>query len=78
MPREVRIVPAMKASPFLLIAMGVAVIVFGLFLAEGFYIRLPGFRSQRKVHLPHWFSRLWFLCGGALLIYLGVRRYVLP
>ena len=70
-------VSAMKASPLLLITIGVAVVLFGLFLAEGFYIRLPGFRNERKVHLPHWFGRLWFLCGGALLIYLGVRLYLL-
>ncbi len=68
-------VPAMETSAFLLIAMGVAVIIFGILLGEGFYIRLPGFRNEHKVHLPRWFGRLWFLGGGVLLIYLGVRRY---
>jgi hypothetical protein len=63
----------LRSSGVLLVALGIAVALFGL-VAGSFHIRLPGLQREVKKPLPGWFGRLWFLAGGALLIYLGLKH----
>lgn len=63
----------LKPSGLLLIALGVAVAIFGL-AAGSFHIRLPGLDREVKKPLPGWFGRLWFLGCAAVLIYFGLRN----
>jgi len=60
-------------SGSLLILLGIAVLIFGL-VADKFLIQLPGLQGIIKKPLPNWFGRLWFLVGGAVLIYLGISH----
>jgi hypothetical protein len=63
----------LKPYGLVLVALGIAVAIFGL-VAGSFHVRLPGLQREVKRPLPGWFGRLWFLVFGALLIYLGVRH----
>jgi hypothetical protein len=63
----------LKPNGLILVALGVAVVGFGL-AGGSFHVRLPGFQSEHKMPLPIWFGRLWFLASGVLLIYLGITH----
>jgi len=61
-----------KRYGLLLVALGIAVAIFGL-VAGIFYIRLPGLQSEVKKPLPVGLGRVWFLAFRVLLIYFGIR-----
>ena len=63
-----------KTSRILLVAFGVAVIVFGLLPGVNFFTELPTLRGIVRKPVPRWFGRLWFSAGGALLIYWGLTH----
>jgi hypothetical protein len=66
--------PGFVASRNLLVALGVAVALFGLLPGEKFFTELLTWRGVVRKPLPSWFGRLWFAATGALLIYWGLTR----
>jgi hypothetical protein len=56
------------------VALGVAVIVFGLLPGANFFTELPTLRGVVRKPLPRWPGRLWFAAAGALLIYWGLTH----
>jgi hypothetical protein len=58
----------------LLVALGVAVAVFGLLPGGNFFTELLTLRGFVRKPLPNWLGRLWFAAAGALLIYWGLTR----
>ncbi len=64
-----------KATGVLLVALGLAVTVFGLLPSMDFYTELPSRRGIVRKPVSRWSGRLWFVAGGALLIYLGVTHW---
>lgn len=62
-----------KTSGILLVALGVAVTVFGL-LPGDFFTELPTLRGVVRKPLPRWFGRMGFAAAGALLIYWGLTQ----
>jgi hypothetical protein len=63
-----------KTSGILLVAVGVAVILFGLLPGVNFFTELPTLRGVVRKPLPRWSGRLWFAAAGALLIYWGLTH----
>ena len=63
-----------KTSGILLVALGVAVTVFGLLPGVNFFTELPTLRGVVRKPLRGWSGHLWFAAAGALLIYWGLRR----
>jgi hypothetical protein len=63
-----------KTSGVLLVVVGIAVAVFGLLPGTNFFIKLPTLRGIVKKPVPLWSGRLWFVAGGALLIYWGLTH----
>jgi len=63
-----------KASGILVVALGVAVTVFGLLPGVNFFTELPTLRGIVRKPVPRWSGRLWFAAGGALLIYWGLTH----
>jgi hypothetical protein len=57
------------------VALGIAVIVMGLWPGMDFYAGLPTQRPSVRKRVPRWFGRLWFVAGGAILIYWGVTGW---
>jgi hypothetical protein len=66
--------PGFKTSAALLIALGIAVTVFGLLPSVTFFTELLTLRGIVKKPLPRWFGRLWFVALGALCIYWGLTH----
>jgi hypothetical protein len=63
-----------KTSGVLLVVFGIAVTLFGLLPGVHFFTELPSLRAIVRKPLPTWFGRLWFVAGGALLIYWGLTH----
>ena len=63
-----------KTSGILLVALGVAVTVFGLLPGVNFFTELLTLRGVVRKPLPLWSGRLWLAAAGALLIYWGLTH----
>jgi len=63
-----------KTSGILLVALGVAITVFGLLPGVNFFTELPTLRGIVRKPVPRWSGRLWFAAAGALLIYWGLTH----
>ena len=64
-----------KPSGAVLVSLGIAVAVFGLLPGGNFFTEFLTLRGIVRRPLPRWFGRLWFVGGGALLIYWGLNAY---
>jgi hypothetical protein len=63
-----------KTSRIVLVALGVAVTVFGLLPGVKFFTDYPTLHGIVKKPIPSWSGRLWFAAVGALLIYWGLSH----
>jgi hypothetical protein len=69
---EISLLPMVRgfvASGNLLVALGAAVVLFGLLPGVNFFTELLTLRGVVRKPLPRWLGRLWFAAAGALLIY---------
>ena len=64
-----------KPSGTLLVVIGIAVIVFGLLPGGNFFTEFPTLRGIVRKPISKWSGRLWFVAGGALVIYWGVTLW---
>jgi hypothetical protein len=63
-----------KATGPMVIALGVIVAVFGLLPGGKFFTHYPTLHGIVKKPVSDWSGRIWFLAGGALLIYWGLTH----
>jgi hypothetical protein len=63
--------PGFNTSAVLLIAIGIAVTVFGLFPGVNFFTELPMLRGIIKKPLPRWFGRPVVCRLGSIVYQLG-------
>jgi hypothetical protein len=64
----------LQTSGPVLIILGIVVAIFGLLPGGRFFAELPTLRGFVRKPLSPWSGRLWFIGGGAILIYLGVTQ----
>ena len=63
-----------KVSGAIVIVLGAAVVFFGLLGGVKFFTHYPSLHGIVKKPIPSWSGRIWFLAGGALLIYWGLTQ----
>jgi len=57
------------------VILGIAAIIFGLLPGGKFFTEFPTLRGIVRKPISKWSGRLWFVAGGALLIYWGVTLW---